>query len=93
MRRALAQDEQLRKVPVSIDTFQAEVARQAVQAGASIVNDISGGGMDPDMHAQVRNKIAHTSAGPSIVNSSSSGGGSTDPVHALPRCTSSMGQG
>ena len=56
-RRALAQDEQLRKVPVSIDTFQAEVARQAVQAGASIVNDISGGGIDPDMHAQVWSSV------------------------------------
>ena len=51
--RALAQDEQLSQVPVSIDTFLAEVARQAVEAGASIVNDISGGRLDPDMHAQV----------------------------------------
>jgi dihydropteroate synthase len=30
-------------VPVSADTFSAEVARRAVAAGASVVNDISGG--------------------------------------------------
>jgi len=30
-------------VPVSADTFSVEVARQAVEAGASVVNDISGG--------------------------------------------------
>jgi dihydropteroate synthase len=29
-------------VPVSIDTYKAEVARRAIDAGASIVNDISG---------------------------------------------------
>ncbi len=31
-------------VPVSADTFQVEVARQALEAGAVCVNDISGGG-------------------------------------------------
>ncbi|MBO6516708.1 MAG: dihydropteroate synthase [Bacteroidia bacterium] len=35
-------------VPVSIDTNKAEVAKQAVQAGAAIVNDISAG--DDDMY-------------------------------------------
>ena len=30
------------RVPISIDTYKAEVAREAVAAGASIVNDISG---------------------------------------------------
>ena len=30
------------KVPISIDTFKAEVAERAIQAGARIVNDISG---------------------------------------------------
>jgi dihydropteroate synthase len=34
---------------ISIDTFYAEVARQAVDAGASLVNDISAGSIDPDM--------------------------------------------
>ena len=32
---------------VSIDTSQAEVARRAIDAGAQIVNDISGGTFDP----------------------------------------------
>lgn len=34
---------------ISIDTYHARVAREAVAAGASIVNDISGGSGDPDM--------------------------------------------
>ncbi len=36
-------------VPISIDTYKAEVARQAIAAGASIVNDISGLRFDPEM--------------------------------------------
>jgi dihydropteroate synthase len=36
-------------VPVSIDTYRAEVARRALGAGASIVNDISGLRFDPEM--------------------------------------------
>lgn len=34
---------------ISIDTYHAEVAVEAVAAGATIVNDISGGSMDPAM--------------------------------------------
>jgi len=36
-------------VPISIDTYKAEVARQAIQAGATIINDIGGAKSDPDM--------------------------------------------
>lgn len=36
-------------VPISIDTYKAEVAKQAVLAGAHIVNDIWGGKIDPVM--------------------------------------------
>jgi dihydropteroate synthase len=36
-------------VPVSIDTYKAGVARKALAAGASIVNDISGLRFSPDM--------------------------------------------
>jgi dihydropteroate synthase len=36
-------------VPLSVDTTKAEVARQALQAGAHIVNDISGLQFDPEM--------------------------------------------
>ena len=36
-------------VPISIDTYKAEAARQALNAGASIINDISGLRFDPMM--------------------------------------------
>ena len=36
-------------IPVSIDTMRAEVAQQAVAAGACLVNDVSGGKADPEM--------------------------------------------
>lgn len=38
---------------VSVDTFRSEIAEAAVGAGASIVNDISGGQLDPEMFATV----------------------------------------
>ena len=34
---------------ISVDTFRSEVALQAVNSGASIINDISGGDLDPNM--------------------------------------------
>ena len=40
---------------LSIDTYHASVARQAVDAGAVIVNDISAGAMDPEMYGTVAN--------------------------------------
>ncbi|MDJ0919560.1 MAG: dihydropteroate synthase [Henriciella sp.] len=45
--------------PLSIDTYKAEVAQRAVEAGAVLINDISGMRRDPDM-AQV---VADTGAG------------------------------
>jgi dihydropteroate synthase len=36
-------------VPISIDTFKAETARQAIEAGAHIINDIWGAKADPNM--------------------------------------------
>ncbi len=36
-------------VPLSIDTMKARVAREALQAGASVVNDVSGLLADPEM--------------------------------------------
>jgi len=45
----------IRKMPgtqdmaISIDTYRAAVAEQAVAAGADIINDVSGGALDPDM--------------------------------------------
>lgn len=40
-------------VPISIDTCKAEVARRALDAGAAMVNDISGMRSDPEMPAVV----------------------------------------
>ncbi len=37
------------EVPISIDTYKAEVAKQAVEAGATIINDIWGAKADQDM--------------------------------------------
>jgi len=57
----IAADEELRRVgpviaglaqagiPVSVDTMRAEVAEFALQAGARLVNDVSGGLADPHM--------------------------------------------
>lgn len=47
--RALAAE--LPAVPISVDTYKAEVARRAVEAGARIVNDVRGFAGDPDMPA------------------------------------------
>lgn len=41
------------KVPISIDTYKADIARRALDAGASIVNDISGLTYDPEMPAVI----------------------------------------
>jgi dihydropteroate synthase len=41
------------KVPISIDTYKADVARAALSAGASMVNDISGLRFDPEMSLTV----------------------------------------
>jgi dihydropteroate synthase len=52
LRRVIPVIENLRRkldVPISIDTSKAEVARAAIKAGASIVNDITGGRGDDQM--------------------------------------------
>jgi dihydropteroate synthase len=38
---------------ISVDTFRSGVAEAAVRAGAHIINDISGGGLDEDMFATI----------------------------------------
>jgi dihydropteroate synthase len=40
-------------IPISIDTYKAEVARQAIEEGAEMVNDISGLRFDPDLRRVV----------------------------------------
>ncbi len=37
------------KIPVSVDTYKSEIAKRALDAGASMVNDISGLRFDPEM--------------------------------------------
>jgi dihydropteroate synthase len=37
------------KLPISVDTYKAEAARQALEAGAHIVNDVWGFRRDPDL--------------------------------------------
>lgn len=40
-------------IVISIDTFRSEIARQAIDSGASIVNDVSGGNLDENMYQTV----------------------------------------
>ncbi len=40
---------QMTNIPISVDTFRAEIARRAIDCGADIINDISGGTLDTDM--------------------------------------------
>jgi dihydropteroate synthase len=52
MRRVIPVIEELAasiSVPISIDTTKAEVARHAIEAGATIINDISALRLDPEM--------------------------------------------
>ena len=43
-------------VLLSVDTFRSNIARETIDLGASIINDISGGDMDPNMFDVVVNK-------------------------------------
>ncbi|MBX4340893.1 dihydropteroate synthase, partial [Mycobacterium tuberculosis] len=52
LERVIPVIEALRKevnVPLSIDTYKAETAYQAIKAGAHIINDVWGAKFDPDM--------------------------------------------
>ena len=59
---------------ISADTFRAEIARKAVEAGADIVNDISGGTLDSMMFSTVADLhvpyvLMHTRGNPQTMNS------------------------
>ncbi len=43
------------KIVISVDTFRSKIATETIYAGASIVNDISGGNMDVKMFETVAN--------------------------------------
>lgn len=47
--------EKFPEIIISTDTFRAEVAKQAIAAGAAIINDVSGGEDDPKMFETVVN--------------------------------------
>jgi dihydropteroate synthase len=47
--RALREGDRPYPIPISVDTSRAEVARQALVAGAEIVNDVSGGHREPEI--------------------------------------------
>ena len=47
--KAIRSDPSFQTIAISIDTYRASVAAEAVKAGADIVNDVSAGQLDPDM--------------------------------------------
>ena len=47
------------RVPVSVDTMNAETAFAAAKAGASVINDVSGGLADPEMYRVVAQSGLH----------------------------------
>jgi 2-amino-4-hydroxy-6-hydroxymethyldihydropteridine diphosphokinase/dihydropteroate synthase len=74
--RAIRQAHDLRDVVLSVDTYSSRVAREAVLLGVDIVNDVSGGRMDPLMlntvdELQVPYISMHMRGDPSTMQSSS----------------------
>ncbi|PWA03023.1 hypothetical protein BB558_000811 [Smittium angustum] len=62
------------KYLISVDTFVAKVAREALDAGADIINDVSGGDADPEMFKLAAEKgcpivIMHMRGTPKTMNS------------------------
>ena len=41
------------EIIISVDTFRSKVAKETINAGAALINDISGGKMDDNMFATV----------------------------------------
>lgn len=66
------------EVPLSVDTMKADVARAALQAGAAIINDVTGLRHDPEM-ASV---IAAHNAGVILMHSRGAAGQLADYAHA-----------
>eukprot|EP01117_Protostelium_nocturnum_P014866 TRINITY_DN5704_c0_g1_i1.p1 TRINITY_DN5704_c0_g1~~TRINITY_DN5704_c0_g1_i1.p1 ORF type:complete len:474 (-),score=163.61 TRINITY_DN5704_c0_g1_i1:42-1289(-) len=78
LRRVIPAIQKIRKeLPnsiISIDTFYAKVAKESVEAGANIVNDVSGGNLDPKMfetvaQLQVPLVIMHSRGDPKTMSS------------------------
>lgn len=64
------------RIPISVDTYRASVAKRAIEAGAQIVNDISGFRFDPQLPELVRS----TGAGVVLMHSR----GSREEIHKQP---------
>lgn len=45
-------------ISVSVDTYHAQTAKHAIAAGASIINDVTGGRVEPEIHAVVADSDA-----------------------------------
>ncbi|MBP1648837.1 MAG: Dihydropteroate synthase [Bacteroidetes bacterium] len=75
LRRVLPVVEQLVRatdIPISVDTYKSEVAREVLKAGASMINDISGFRFDPLMAEAIGGAggsavIMHTSGKPDVM--------------------------
>lgn len=48
-----------RGIRVSVDTYHADTARLAIAAGVPIINDVTGGRVEPDIHRIVADSGAH----------------------------------
>ena len=71
------------EIPLSVDTTKAAVARRALDAGASIVNDISGATFDAEMFGALANSacgviLMHLRAAPQAMEWSRKSGGQSD---------------
>lgn len=47
--KALSSEPMTAMIPLSVDTFYSSVAQAAIEAGATMINDVSGGSLDEDM--------------------------------------------
>ena len=66
-------------IPISVDTYKAEVARQAIAHGAHVINDVWGGRMEPEIlrvaaETKVSIVLMHNRSKPPAGGGSSSGG-------------------
>ena len=60
-------------ITMSVDTYHAETARRAIAAGAAIINDVTGGRIEPDILSVVADSDAHY-----VLQHSRGGAASTD---------------
>ncbi|CAO1624081.1 unnamed protein product [Parajaminaea phylloscopi] len=56
--RAIRSNPRTSSVPISIDTFRSAVARAALEAGANVINDVTGGERDPEILTLSREQAA-----------------------------------